>query len=76
LIPDEKVTPGELREALQQTLASQGWQEAILPKLRLRLQVARSQLETSTNYEELRSLQVEIRLLREIVERPEAMFKP
>ena len=71
-------TRDDLREELQRTLESDGWQKVILPKLRSRLETARAGLESGTgmSIEYLRALQHEIGILRELVERPRETFKP
>ncbi len=73
----EQPTHSEMREALAETLASPGWREVILPKLRARLTAARAALEDAspTDAARIAGLQAQVLLLREIVEHEGAMFR-
>lgn len=72
---DHEFSREEKAAALTETLASDGWRLVIAPYLRHRLDVARGKLETvSLDMEQARVCQAEIRLLRQIVDRPRETF--
>lgn len=66
----------ELRHALHETLQSAGWQRVIHPALVKRLALARMRLEDGRgmSLDQVCAVQAEIRLLREMVEKPREAF--
>ena len=64
------------RILLLQTLESEGWKEVIVPLLMDKLNALRSQFETNTKLgiEEIRGLQGQAALLRQILQEPRKFF--
>ena len=72
---DEKA---ELRQALYDMLDSVGWRQVARPALERRLMLARIRLEDGNQMtlDQVRGVQAEIRVLREMCERPKEAFTP
>jgi hypothetical protein len=70
----EEPSPEERREAIRHMFRSEGW-KWVLPQLEERLTQARDKLESKNrDLEEIRGLQGEIRVLRDLTDNPVEVF--